>query len=128
MIFFLVYLLYRLHAELRKSVETQLDGAATSLGVLTSDLTEEDMAKNLQEQVQLANQVRTACMTTHACTNPVVYKYSDFMWINTIFVAVCLCVSILCVLVHTVRNRSCLIATAHWNTFHLAHGALVGLL
>ncbi|CAM9445292.1 unnamed protein product [Lampetra fluviatilis] len=46
----------RLHAELRKSVETQLDGAATSLGVLTSDLTEEDMARNLQQQVQLANQ------------------------------------------------------------------------
>uniref|UniRef100_S4RA20 Sodium channel and clathrin linker 1 n=1 Tax=Petromyzon marinus TaxID=7757 RepID=S4RA20_PETMA len=67
----------RLHAELRKSVETQLDGAATSLGVFTSDLTEEGMAKNLQEQVQLANQEKEQALQMWRMTSEELEQLSE---------------------------------------------------
>ncbi|XP_060908099.1 sodium channel and clathrin linker 1 isoform X1 [Labrus mixtus] len=48
----------RLHAELKDSVEKQLDALPAALGVEGSTLEEEDIIRNLQEQVQLSEQER----------------------------------------------------------------------
>lgn len=51
------HLCYRLHAELRESVERQLHALPVASGVEGSTLEEEGVIRNLQEQVQLSEKV-----------------------------------------------------------------------
>ncbi|KAM7009266.1 sodium channel and clathrin linker 1 isoform 3-T3 [Tautogolabrus adspersus] len=52
----------RLHAELKDSVEKQLDALPAALGVEGSTLEEEAIIRNLQDQVQLSEQERLKAM------------------------------------------------------------------